>query len=193
MCHWIERLALAACCFALLSTPAHALAANKDLVIIDFGDRSRVAIHIAGTKVVAAYCDAQHVHHAVSVSPEVQAFIRRSDGLRFLLADPNAATGLAMMISTVPSTATGGTGYCGAGNEDHVVLLRKTDNTIFLADRYLLQSCLRSITLDADNPEDVMTGLSLDRAAFAVTFKLLGDPGQKTTTLRVRDGKFWRQ
>jgi hypothetical protein len=56
-----------------------------------------------------------------------------------------------------------------------------------------LPAALRSIAIDADDPDTVASGLSIDRPAFSLTFKLLGDPAEQPTTLLVGDGKFWKQ
>lgn len=193
ICHRICLFSVVSCCFAMLPSPAVAFAVNEERLVVDFGDQSRIAINIVGEKVVAAYRDTQHARQTISVSPDVQALILHSDDLRFLVGDPHSATGLAMILSTVPSTALGGTGYCGAGKEEYAVLLQKRERALYLVDRYLLQSCLRSIAIDADAPDTVASGLSIDRPAFSLTFKLLGDPAEQPTTLRVRDGKFWKQ
>lgn len=176
----------------MTAAPLQGAAASKKLGLLSFSDTSRVALAVTSGNVQASYRDAPHRREVVSVSRELDSAIAHADALHFLLHDPDTSSGLAIIVLSEPSTNTSGHGFCGAGTEDNVILIEKRNHTITYKDRYLLQSCLQSITLDADNPDDVLSGLSTDARAFTVTFKLLDDPDKKMTTLTVKNGKLMK-
>jgi hypothetical protein len=161
-------------------------------LILKFGDGARVAIHGAGNEVTAAYRDPAHTGRKMIVTPEVKSIIR-SGSVRFLMGEHSVQSGLAMLISSVPSKQTEGAGFCGAGSEEYVVLVQKKNNALVVADRYLLQSCLQSIVLDAVEPNEILSGLVMDKAAFSLTFSRLDSPPKSTITLGVRDAKFFEE
>jgi len=60
-----------------------------------------------------------------------------------------------------PSVKEQGAGFCGAGSEDHLLLVEwKTElQTLILRDDMLVQSCLKSITLQSDQGSDLSVAI----------------------------------
>ena len=173
-----------ATCFLHGSTAGH----DKEKIVIKFVDNSEVEIKATTKKVSATYSDSKRAKEPISVNADLSAVILKSDSMRFIMHNPHDKT--AIIISSEPSKNPGGLGFCGAGHEDYALLVEKKKNIVILKDRYLLQSCLKSITLDADDPEDVLTGLSFDSTTFSLSFKLLDDSTQKNNFVSVKEGKF---
>jgi hypothetical protein len=73
-----------------------------------------------------------------------------------------------------PSTSRSGSGYCGAGTEDKLLLLEwaRETRTLLLRDSLEIQSCLRSIELASDQGSElvkVLGGID-DPASFRLTW-----------------------
>jgi hypothetical protein len=182
-----KTLAFAAAAIAI-GLATHVEAKEKQMSI-DFGDGSSVAIDGAGSQVQAKYRDIQP-NERVTLDRKLESLLRRSDSFQFLLTGQNADENLAIIVSSLPSRATGGTGFCGAGHEDFAVLVQKKNQTIFIKDKYLLQSCLQSRTLDTENPDNVLSGLAVNNHAFSFTFVLLEGPDNVKTTVSVENERF---
>lgn len=190
----MNRRGFVALATALLFAPlaiAGTAAGTAEKTVIAFADQSRVALTVKGNQVTAHYADALHAGARLTVRAPLAALLLKAESTRYLLHDPDPRGGLAVIIASVPSTSTRGQGYCGAGHEDYAVLIEKAGDTLAYKDRYLLQSCMQSVTLEADDPDDIRTALALDDAHFSFTYRLLGDPRQ--TTIVVKRGKFSRQ
>jgi hypothetical protein len=125
--------------------PCPAPAQQNDALILKFGDGTHVAIHDAGKEVTAVYRTPAHTGRNIVVTPEFKSMIQ-SGSAQFLMGEQRVQSGLVMLLSSVPSKQTRGTGFCGAGSEGYAVLVQKKNNVLVVADRYLLQSCLQSIT-----------------------------------------------
>lgn len=52
-----------------------------------------------------------------------------------------------------------GLGFCGAGYEGHLLLLKISNSTLNIADKYLVDSCLESISLTSDQGDDPFKAL----------------------------------
>jgi hypothetical protein len=181
----MNKCVLLAWCAALACAPLQATASGKHQLVVDFGDKSSVAIDVVGGKVKAQYQDAQHARSNVTVQPELQRAVLKAASMVYLLNDQQSQ---AIIVISEPSKKVQGTGFCGAGYEDYAVLIEKKKDVVMLKDRYLLQSCLKSITVDATNPDDIRTGLKTDAGDFSITYTHLEDPAKKTT-LHVNNGK----
>lgn len=48
-----------------------------------------------------------------------------------------------------------GQGYCGAGYEDYLLLVEIRGKKLTLKDQFLLQSCLKSISMFIDQGDDI--------------------------------------
>lgn len=106
-------------------------------------------------------------------------FSKPSDGGNYLV-----------LIARAPSKSPQGSGYCGAGYEDHVILLEYRNLNIVRRDDFLLQSCLSSIALDTDDADDIMKALFIDPRNYSRRFRWITDSNNQNHTLSIANGKF---
>ena len=92
------------------------------------------------------------------------------------------------------SVARPGTGYCGAGTEDELVLFewRPSPGRLELRDRLPIQSCLKSMELQSDRGTAlrVVLGGIDEPARFTLTWLQHPQYGPATRTVTVDQGKF---
>jgi len=108
----------------------------------------------------------------------------RADEVRTVLIQPTGRASNVVLLARIPSTARRGTGFCGAGYEDHLVLL-SYDQRYTFQDDFLLQSCLQSIEVDTD--DDLV---HIDEHKQTIGFRWLGKPDQDEHYLLIGGGKF---
>jgi len=63
------------------------------------------------------------------------------------------------------SRARGDVGFCGAGHEDHLLLIKVTKSVGIAVDDLLAQSCLKSISMDMDQFNELTGAISIDEQA----------------------------
>jgi len=95
-----------------------------------------------------------------------------------------------VFIARIPSKSPQSTGYCGAGYEDHLILLRYEGKKIVLLDDFLLQSCLKSIVLDNDGDADILKSLTIDYENHAIGFRWISSPDDKEHRVTILNEKF---
>jgi len=93
-----------------------------------------------------------------------------------------------------PSTERNGTGYCGAGTEDQLLLLewQPTTQTLGLRDVLALQSCLKTFELASDQGNDLKSLFSAFTDPTDLKLTWLNHPkyGDEPKSITVRNGKF---
>ena len=92
---------------------------------------------------------------------------------------------LALLLTRTPSKTPHSTGYCGAGFEDHAVLVSNKNGQSNVLDRFLLQSCLTSLTLQTDFPDDLQKSVKFEGAGHGISFTWLNGPDDKRHLLSV--------
>lgn len=107
----------------------------------------------------------------------------RADEVRTVLIQPTGRASNVVLLARIPSTAKRGPGFCGAGYEDHLVLL-SYDQRYTFQDDFLLQSCLQSIEVDTD--DDLV---HIDEHKQTIGFRWLGKPDQDEHYLLIAGGK----
>ena len=94
----------------------------------------------------------------------------------------------------VPSVATQGGGYCGAGTEDDLLLIewKTRPARLELRDRFQVQSCLKSMELQSDQGSELRVVLSGIDDPGTATLTWLQHPryGPATKTVTAPAGKF---
>lgn len=133
-------------------------------------------------------CD--HFVDTKSVGKDIRQLLQRSQELFPVFSQPVGAGNYLVLLARLPSKSPQSTGYCGAGYEDHLVLLEHSDQKIVLRDDFLLQSCLKSISLDSDGNDDVLKAISVKPAQHAIEFRWLTNPDDQDHTLTISNGKF---
>ncbi len=114
----------------------------------------------------------------------------RSNELIPVFSKPKGTSYYLTLIARMPSKSPQSIGYCGAGYEDHLVLLVYDGNIIKAADDFLLQSCLNSVVLDGVNVDDIFNAISVDMEKYEIRFKWMINPDDKNHTLIIFDSKF---
>lgn len=120
----------------------------------------------------------------------IRKLFRQSEELSPAFSQPSVGGNYLVLIARVPSRIPQGSGYCGAGYEDYAILLELRNRNITLLDDFLLQSCLKSISLDSDGGGDILKALSVDRHTHSIGFRWATDPSNQSRTLTIANEKF---
>lgn len=119
--------------------------------------------------------------------------LKRSDQILTVFSQPAGTGHYLVLIARLPSRTPQSTAYCGAGQEDHLILLEYDGKKAILRDDFLLQSCLKSVALDSDGSDggdDILKALAISTEKHSIGFQWLGNPGDKRHTLTILNGKF---
>lgn len=119
--------------------------------------------------------------------------LKRSDQIVTVFSQPADIGHYLVLIARLPSRTPQSSAYCGAGLEDHLILLEYDGKKAILRDNFLLQSCLKSVALDSDGSdggEDIVKALSISVEKHSIGFQWLGNPDDKRHTLTISNGKF---
>lgn len=97
----------------------------------------------------------------------------------------------AITVIRKPSTKGPADGFCGAGHEDYLALFGVDGGTLKLYDKVLVQSCLKSISLVADEGDDPKVAIKSSTASSSLSYAAIVPPDfeLKNFTVRVQDGK----
>ncbi|WP_436549087.1 hypothetical protein [Janthinobacterium sp. RB2R34] len=95
-----------------------------------------------------------------------------------------------VVVASIPSRKPQSASYCGAGYQDHLLLLAYDGRKTTLRDDFLLQSCLRSITLESEGTDDILQALAIDADHHTIRFRWLSDREDTHHTLTIANGKF---
>jgi hypothetical protein len=122
----------------------------------------------------------------LKIDKALKVLLREADELVFLIKINNLSEKKQFLIlSREPSRKNRGAGFCGAGYEDFVFLIEVEKNNLLILDKFLLQSCVKSIFLEPESIEDPLKGIDLDQAKSLVTFQLSSEPESKKRSLMV--------
>jgi hypothetical protein len=66
------------------------------------------------------------------------------------------------LVLRTPSRLRGDAGFCGAGHEDRLLLLRANSENVRVTGEFLVQSCLSSISMDVDQLNELIAALNQD-------------------------------
>lgn len=75
------------------------------------------------------------------------------------------------LVVRSPSRVSGKSGFCGAGHEDWLLLIEVSGLTAKSADQLLVQSCLKSISMDVDQLDELAKAFNQDDHDGALTFQ----------------------
>jgi len=137
-------------------------------------------------------------HVAEPVRLQDRGLVVATTGLTDLLAVGNrgflqGGRTFIVLAITLPSTVNRGTGYCGAGTEDSLLLLEWTpEHTLKLDDRLLVQSCLQSLALQSDQGSDldVLFPATTNPAEIVLSWFEHPQYGSGKKTVSVKEGHF---
>jgi hypothetical protein len=104
----------------------------------------------------------------VRVERSLQARLRHAEAASFLPLDLGAGStesSWRWLLVREASRVRGDAGFCGAGHEDHLLLVKVTKSVGTAIDDFLAQSCLKSISMDMDQFNELMSAISIDKQA----------------------------
>ena len=125
-----------------------------------------------------------------SVDVKAVKFLEQSDEIFPIFSLAANAGHYLVVVARTPSKLPQSTGYCGSGYEDHLLLLEYTHKEILLRDEFLLQSCLKSISLDAEGGGNILRAIFINREKYTIGFRWLTNPDDKHHILSISKGKF---
>lgn len=124
-----------------------------------------------------------------SLRRNIKNILQRSSETFPIFSQPFDGGHYLVLASRIPSKLPQSTGYCGAGYEDHLVLLVYEKNQVKLLDDFLLQSCLKSLSLDSNGDDHILNAISIDKDKYLIGFRWLNS-SEKERILSISNGKF---
>lgn len=103
----------------------------------------------------------------VRIERSLQARLRRAEAASFLPLElaSGPANSWRWLLLREASRARGDASFCGAGHEDHLLLIKITKPVGVVMDDFLAQSCLKSISMDIDQFNELIDAISIDETA----------------------------
>lgn len=102
----------------------------------------------------------------VRVERSLQTRLRHAEAAAFLPLTVEAGpaeSSWRWLLVREASRAGGDAGFCGAGHEDHLLLIKVTKSVGSAVDDFLAQSCLKSISMDMDQFNELLGAISIDK------------------------------
>jgi hypothetical protein len=132
-------------------------------------------------------------HFNYEVSNAVSDHLIRAENAHIISDKSNESDPLFIVVSREPSRPNAmGQGYCGAGYEDYLLLIAVSSSKIQLRDKFLLQSCLKSISMlieQGNDLDDAENGL-IPKGDGSFSYRLIGDEADQERNLVVRARRF---
>jgi|JI9StandDraft_1071089.scaffolds.fasta_scaffold133571_2 hypothetical protein len=109
----------------------------------------------------------------ISLNRTLKAQMRSADEAVFLPVNIQVGPQklVRWLVLRSPSRISGKSGFCGAGHEDRLLLIEISGLTAKRVDELLLQSCLKSISMDVDQLDELTKAFSQDGHDGALTFQ----------------------
>ena len=100
----------------------------------------------------------------IRVDQSLQTKLRHAEAAAFMPLALDAAPGesLRWLLLRESSRVWGDAGFCGAGHEDHLLLVKVVKSVGNAVDDFLAQSCLQSVSMDMDQFEELLSAISID-------------------------------
>lgn len=174
--------------FLLILASSHAFAASSTKPLLAFNIAKEEVICLGRSQGSAQNCD--RTVNMTSLDSATKLILDRSDEALSLFSQKINNVNYVVFIARIPSKPLQSTGYCGAGHEDHLILLRYEENKLVLLDNFLLQSCLKSIVLDNDGDADILKSLTIDQENHAIRFRWINNPDDKSHRVTILNEKF---
>jgi len=109
----------------------------------------------------------------------IRHFIRAED-IRLIEKESKPEAQLFTVLTREPSRPGAmGQGYCGAGYEDYLLLVEIRGKKLTLKDQFLLQSCLKSISMFIDQGDDNPSNGLTNEKDGSFTYRLVEDDYKK--------------
>lgn len=101
------------------------------------------------------------------VERSLQTRLRRAEAATFLTLELGGGpvSSWRWLLLREASRARGDASFCGAGHEDHLLLIKVTKSVGMVMDDFLAQSCLKSISMDMDQFNELIDAINIDEQA----------------------------
>lgn len=168
---------------ALLLACAQAHAADLAFCL---PDGAQIKIELRG-KSPAGALEYRHRKQDLQIEPDLRKELSKADEAFVLSRWPftfEAAPAFAVVTRTA-SRSQNTEGYCGAGHEDHILLVSIDKDVVRLRDKVLVQSCLESISLVSDRGDSPREALSSSIYPEVARFQISTPPDFEISDKRV--------
>lgn len=162
--------------------------AVADDLVLQSAQGTRVVIDVKKPQVFAK--DKERKISYIIDNVIIRHFIRAED-IRLIENESKPEAQLFTVLTREPSRPGAmGQGYCGAGYEDYLLLVEIRGKKLTLKDQFLLQSCLKSISMFIDQGDDnPSNGLTHEKDG-SFTYRLVEDDYKKKRTLMISKNHF---
>jgi hypothetical protein len=136
----------------------------------------------ASRKIVVT--QANHVL-STKIDPSLAKHLKLAEEINLIFSNPitQPKNQLFVVLVREPSKNPQGTGFCGAGLEDYLLLIEVSSEKISILDKLLLQSCLTSQELASDQGSNPLKAMRIDASKKSLTYRILGEEVEKTITI----------
>ena len=113
-------------------------------------------------------------HKHVSLDQPLLLRLRHAEAAAFLPLDVGGGpfnSSSRWLVLREPSNSRGGAGFCGAGHEDHLLLVNVANSFVRVTDDFLAQSCLLSISMNMDEFGELVGSIGIDKQAGQVSLE----------------------
>jgi hypothetical protein len=164
------------------------LAENRAIDSLEITLVNKQTLVLKKTTSGAVVVDKNNNRLNVKLDPKLAKLLTRAEEISLIFPDPIFELNSLFFVVLVrePSKSKRGTGFCGAGFEDYLLLIEAKSKRLSLLDNILLQSCLNSKELASDKGEGPLKAMRIDAANKSIVYKMLGEDVNKTTTILSR-------
>lgn len=182
-----KKISLQNCLFILIAAFVVQSATATEL-LLKSPDGGRVTLTVKKQQVTAK--DNQN-NIAYEVAAGISKHLKRAEDVRLVGNPSNPGSQLFIVMTREPSRPDAmGRGYCGAGYEDYLLLVEILGRKLLLRDQFLLQSCLKSISMYIDQGDDHPKNGLIDENNGSLSYRLVDDDADKKRTLTVSGKHF---
>ena len=176
-----------ACLFFINNTYADSF--PKKGLELSLNNGANIGINISSNIIIAKSIDKKN-KIILKINTNLASHLLSADEAYLLLKVPSKDRDLFVIFSREPSRKIRSTGFCGAGYEDFILLVESTKKQIMLKDKFLLQSCNKSILLDSDKGDDPLQAISIEKIEPSFKFRWLGDVDGQQRIITIDDSHF---
>lgn len=124
---------------------------------------------------------------SIHIDKKVSDLLKGAELLIPVLATGEVRKTRLVFLARAPSNSAHPTGFCGAGYEDSLLLLQEHNGNLKIRDRFLIQSCLKSLVLEPDQEDDPRNSFVLSVAPPGISFRWSGDDALTTRIISVEN------
>lgn len=182
-----KMISISAHTIILLVTLIPPIAVANDLVL-QSAHGPRVVIDVKKQRVLA---EDKERNISYNVDKAISRHFIQAENIQLISNESNPEAQLYIVLTREPSRPSAmGQGYCGAGYEDYLLLVEILGHKLTLRDQFLLQSCLKSISMFIDHGDDSPSNGLTHKKDGSFTYRLVDDDYDKTRALIINNKHF---